>query len=544
MLPIAETVSLRPKSAIVRLTCATILAAAASFPAPMMAQTATTGSDGGAAPAAGGAATGGGLLGSTGAPKADADDGDAAEEPAQKGVRFGGSGWVTTINPFVETRVIYSDNADLDPRGQEEDDFTSSTTVGFIADSESRRLDLQANIGVTYDEYLDDTSQDGFTVRGDFNGRAEVLRNRGFLDIFGSARSEPTEGNAALSLNETAAEDDREQTYQVGISPSYVQPIDGVGDLEARYTFTTRFGDGDAEESWASIYEVALRTDPQLLDGATLEAAARFEDFNSDEDQDRDILTFSLAGEAPVSRTVAVIGAVGFDDVDPDPDIGGDVSGAFGLAGLRYAPNSRLDASAAAGVRYNRLSYRADFDYAFNSMWSFSAFGARELDVDGVGLQRAVTLSRKRANAERVAGRCGGLGANDDENGTSIDDRIAFDLAVEFPKTTIGFSGCAEGRDFGDDRGDEFVWDLALRADRVLPGTRWTLGGVMSFSHVEASLDGEVDTDNLGVGVTAAYQLTENVSVFAQYGFSQRFADDADEEYLENFGLIGIRGEL
>ena len=131
------------------------------------------------------------------------------------------------------------------------------------------------------------------------------------------------------------------------------------------------------------------------------------------------------------------------------------------------------------------------------------------------------------------------------ENDTSIvHDLISWRLVDNVGKTRFLLGGNVQQRDFEGDRGDELFVTAFTVAERDIPATAWTLGANMSFNQFEAGEADDFDTRTVDFGLTAAYQLTRNVSVFTRYGFSQRFADEAGEEFIENFGLIGIRGEL
>ena len=458
----------------------------------------------------------------------------AGQDELTAGLTVGSGGWVTTVRPFFEQAVTFSDNIDLDPDDEAVEDYISTSTVGVDFNADTARLKTDGGLSISYDASLGGNSDDETRINSDVEAVAAFVPDRFFVEAFADIREELVNENSGSSGNDTAGQDGREREINLGVAPFVIYPIEGLGEAEVKAAYSTVLEEGDeAEDSWTQVYSAALRTAPQALDGATVELSGSYTNFNNidDEDDSRDLWTVALGAETPLSSTFAINGTVGYDDVSPETDFDNETSGPFANVGFRYVPSQTLNATGFLGWRFGGVDFGGEVSYQATDVWGFRAEASRRLDAFGLD-------ARQRLNTEADFG---------DDDDPAIRDEVVLQATAQTGKTTLNLNASAERAELqGDEEGesDEITLRASADFDRQFGFTAWTYGAGVGYEHFIAGEADDVDTDTVDLGLKVSYQLNKNVSIFTRYGFTQRFADESNDEYIENFAVIGIRGQL
>lgn len=496
-------------------------------------------------------------------PGATAVESTAVGAPVRRGK------WTTTWTPFVEGTVTYSDNINLDSDGLEEDETVLTATAGVTFAAQSERIAGQISYAASYDTFLNDTNEDGFRHNLNTNWSAAVIPNLLYLDAAGGISEVYVDNDDRFSGNPTANSDDRSRAYYGLLSPSLRRNLGGWANAELRYTVRAeKFEDDDLDGGYSQTLSAGITGDPRKFRRFGWQVVSEYEDYTPDEDDDRDLTRWSsyVSVDVPVSRTLAVTGTAGYDVFGDDV---GDskYDGAFANAGLRWQPNVRMAARAFAGYRYDGFDYGAEASYALrqNLIAGLSARRAVQFSDFGDGTTSVVAAGTDSRGRPQFVTPNGDLTANLDEalatnlltgetgrfgdvdfspqDETAIVDTLTAYLSGQTGRTGYGFSVTGLQRDYDTVGDDETVISASLGVNRALtPRLGLELGA--GYSAVDLDDSDEDDFQVLSLGAGLEYQLTEIVNVFGRYTYTQRFADNADNEFKENAGVVGVRASF
>ncbi|MEO1291737.1 MAG: TIGR03016 family PEP-CTERM system-associated outer membrane protein [Pseudomonadota bacterium] len=485
-------------------------------------------------------------------------------------------GWVATVVPYAEQSFTVSDNIDLDPAGEEQSDFVSSTTLGANIALTRDRVAIRGGVEGRFDKYVETDENDEFVQNGFVGVAAEVVRDRLFLDAAGRVQETVQDSDDRFSANPTAGSGDRERVYSGTISPSLRTPIGGWANAELRYTLSGNLYEDDTEDDeYTQLLSAAVLSKPPVLDGVSVGARAEFEDYtNEDSERDSERFTASTGVDVPVSPTLALTGTLGVDEISTNASFEDDIDGVFGNLGVRWQPNPRLAATAFLGYRYGGVDFGGSVNYLLRRNVALSASFGRSLELDNdteaapflvsSGLVGGRTLFRTDdftdgsafdPNSPNLTGdinqafavntATGEVGRIGDDDFTRLDETAIVDTAVmsltgDTGRTRYRASARAQRRDFQSTRDDELLWgvDGAVEYDVA---TRWVVFADSSFQRSEESEPGTEDSDTLTLSVGAAYRITDNVNGFARYTYARRFSDASADRYEENAGTVGVR---
>lgn len=488
--------------------------------------------------------------------------------------------WVTSVTPYVETSVTYSDNINLDPDGFEQDETILTATAGVVLGAQSERLAGQLAYQASYDTFLNDTNDDGFRHNLNTNWSAAVVPNLFYIDAAGGITETYDLGNDRFSGNELANSDDRSTAFYGLISPSLRRNLGGWADAEVRYTARGEFyDDNDLDGGYSQTLSAGITGDPRKFRRFGWQAATEYERFTPEDDdngEDLDRWTSYVSVDVPVSRTFAVTGTAGYDHFSDDV-ADDDLSGVFGNAGVRWQPNTRFAARAFGGWRYDGVDYGAEASYALRKnlvaglqvrrgvQFSNFALGDTASPITtGIGADgrprfedatRASGTTTNLADALAVDNRTGSVGRFGDINRNDNDDDAIVDTAQAFISGQAGRTAWnanvqAAHYDYGSAFGtDETIIAANAEVSRNLTSRLGASAGigftsVMYDDAAPGSVLTETDYETLSLGIGLDYQLTEIVNVFGRYTYTTRFADQPGDEFDENAGVIGVRASF
>ena len=525
-----------------------------------------------------------------------AQDETAAEE-ARDEARSGRQ--QAEIRPYIEAAQLFT--AELEPGN----DTVTYTSVAAGVDASVAGRNSAASVSLRYERRFgyDDNSLDGDTVSG--VARAGIALAQGLtLEAGALAAQTRVEGNGAATVGGFAGDDSgTSQVYAAYAGPS-VHTMAGDVEIEGHY----RFGYTKVEAPDAVVLAPSA-TPADVFDESTTHAAVARAGFRPNtvapiglgigggwieqnvSNLDQRVRDRHVRADVtvPVSANVAVVGGVGYEDVEVssrdavrdglgNPVVGPDgrfvtdeaaprqiayqTDGLIWDAGVLWRPSRRTSLEAHVGRRYGSMTYFGTFAYAPNSRTSYNvavydnvtSFGGVLVD-QVAGLPAQFDAFRNPVSGQLggcVAGAEGGgcfAGALSTVNSAVFRSRgIAASYSYDMGRTQIGtglgydrrkFIGAA-GTVLGSVDGlvDETLWYAAYMSTQL--DARSVLSADINLAWFESDLDpsGEV----IGYSASLAYRrnLIRGLSGSAAVGLDGISRENLDE-LMSASALLGLR---
>jgi len=226
-----------------------VLAAALLPRAPALAQA----GDGGPVPGiAGGAEVPGAVLPDPGAVPGGAAGG-APTLPGEAPVRLGGffespyggpvplggtapaRSWI--VQPSIGVSLLATDNAFQGSSGERQADLVTSISPGILVLGDTARLQTRFRYVPSLQLYASSPDQDRIDHRFNGSALATLLPGAVYLDLRASAAALPITGNRTAADEATLSRDDRAQTFNLSLSPYYIQRYGGLATSLVGYAF-------------------------------------------------------------------------------------------------------------------------------------------------------------------------------------------------------------------------------------------------------------------------------------------------------------------
>jgi uncharacterized protein (PEP-CTERM system associated) len=269
------------------------------------------------------------------------------------------AGWAVT--PRVSISQIYSDNIDLAPRGEEDDEFVTQLDAGVALRREGTRSRARLNYNLTGLAYWSDSDSNEIFHQLDADGRADLVQERLFLEASAiyDQRLRSRSGRTGDIVNTGV---DRTDVFQLRVSPVYVHRFADAAAAELRYDHSrVYYVESDARDVDSERNRVL----------ATLDSGPMFSRFGwglsfdrSEEDfDDGSSVTFQTAealGRWNFTERLSVFGVVGDEqnsfEQDPSRATPDDT---FWRAGATFRPTARTFTEAYVGERFFGTTYGA-----------------------------------------------------------------------------------------------------------------------------------------------------------------------------------------
>jgi len=459
-----------------------------------------------------------------------AGTGLGAPQPAQAG------DW--TITPRVSARETYSDNINLAPSGQEEDDLVTDLNLGLSLRGEGRRLSMNLD----YNLQAIVTGQDATNINHQLqaDGQSELVESLVFVD-FSSRIAQRNAVNTGRQATTTVSDTGNLiDTFSYQVSPFVPLRFKSYADAELRYTFDQVLNEGSSVDSSSHQIDV------------TADSGSRFQrfgwgfDYNRQHVSNQDSATQDNTRFERVEGTVSyrltgqfsVFATGGFDNNDFETQGGEDDSGPTWSVGGTWSPSRRTTLQATYGERF------------FGEFVTFSLQHRSRRTIWQASLTEDTTLTRT-TQLQRVLIPLTDPFGNPILNpftGTQIripldfatptDEVIVsrrFDGSVSFQgrRTTLTLSGFQEERDFRvSSEDDETVVGSSASLSRQLSRqTSVNLFGSWIATDFRAD---ERDDTRWDVGLSVSRQLGPDLNGQLRYDRTQNNSGLDSDEFTEN----------
>jgi len=503
------------------------------------------------------------------------------------------------IVPYIEAAQIFT--KELQPG----DDTVTYTAVAAGVDASIAGRNSAASVSLRYERRIgyDDSSLDGDTISG--VARAGLALAKGLtLEAGGLAAQTRVEGNGAASLGGFAGDDDAtSQVYAAYAGPS-VHTMAGAVEIEGHYRFgytrveapdTVALAPGaqqvdvfDESTTHAAFARAGVRPNEVAPIGVGVGGGWIEQNVSNLDQRVRDRHARADV-TVPLSNNVAVVGGVGYEDVEVsgrdavrdgagNPVIGTDgrfvtdksaprqiayqTDGLIWDAGVLWRPSRRTSLEAYVGKRYGSTTYHGAFTYAPDSRTSLAVMVYDNVTSFGGVLVNQVAALPTQFDAFRnpISGQLGGCvaslegggcfaGALGTVNSAVFRSRgVAASASVDLGRTQLGVGAgydrrtyiAAAGTAIGalDGLVDDHAW-YALYASTQLDA-RSVLSADANVSWFQSELDPGGDVLGYSAALSYRRNLIRGLSGTAAVGL-----DGISRENLADFmsasALLGLR---
>lgn len=504
------------------------------------------------------------------------------------------------IAPYIEAAQVVT--AELEPG----DDVVTYSRVAAGVDAGFGGRYSQGSVSLRYERRIgyDDNVADTDTFSGIARTSLALAGPNVTFEAGGLASRTRVEGNGATSIGGFGTDDDStSQIYSVYAGPA-VQTNVGMAEVSGAYRFGyTRVESPDAVLVTpggepadifddATTHNAALRVgiapDTVLPIGVGVGAGWNRQDV-SNLDQRIDDRHVRADVTVPVSPNVALIGGIGYEDVqvssrdalrdvNGDPVIGTDgrfvtddgaprqiayeTDGIIWDVGVMWRPSTRTSLTASVGRRYGSTTYYGSLSYAPNDRSSLSvnvydninSFGGQvvgalgDLGTDFDAFRNPVTGDLGGCVAGTEGDNCALARLGSIRSGVFRSRGVSASYGASAGRTSWGIGAGYDRRTFIagentvlagiDGVADENYWIAAYGSRQLDRWSQFSLGG--SASMFDSGLDNAGEA--LGYSVTAAYNRTfiEGLSGTAAVGLDGITREDLPD-YRAASALVGLR---
>jgi uncharacterized protein (PEP-CTERM system associated) len=445
-----------------------------------------------------------------------------------------------TFTPSISAEQAYSDNVRLSGTGSGsgEDDLSTTVTPGLRIVGDGARLDLTFDYRLSRVTFWQNSDLDEFRHSLSARGRAEILPNFLFFDAQSAVREEFLDSTSAVSGSGANATGNRATVVTYNLSPSIRRDLGTFATLRSLYRFSSTLAGSGVEDSDTHNANVGLDSGPRFRSfrwQADVTGSMRDSTTGS---SSSDRLTATLAVQVPVTAKLALIGSVGYEEIE-DNTLDKDPVGAIWDAGFRWTPSRRSSLSATYGRRYDDDILTVSALYAIGASTRMSASFSQSVQSSADRLSGLLlppgTIDADGDFIDDVTGEPidlseGGFSFN---NETTRNDTLRASLSGRLGQTTYNLVGTASQRSSDLAGTDQVVSGGTLQLTRPF-GRR--LSGSMSFSYRNTDFDtadGRVDDFYVG-SASLTYRLQRDFIGSFSYVLTDRDSTLSTSELTEN----------
>lgn len=524
----------------------------------------------------------------------------ALAAPAQAQDVEAGDGRVTTVQPYIEVSQILS--AELSPGS----DTLTYTQLAAGVDVNTQGANSAVSVSVRYERNIGyGDAVDSDTVSGIARGYLALVPQTLNLEAGALASRTRVDGGGAVSPNPLVSQDATSQIYSVYAGPSLSTEVGAVGVTAVARVGYNRFESDDAvidasgnpvdvfddSVTYSGQVRAGTRAGDPLPVGFAVTAGGYQEDISN---LDQRVRNLYVRGDVtiPVSPSLAIVGGVGYEDVEVSsrdavrdangvPVIGADgrlvtdsssprivafdVDGLLWDVGVLWRPSSRTSLAAHVGERYDSTTYYGSFTYVPNAR---SALGISVYDqLSGFGgvLNNSLASLGTDFSALRnpVTGDFGGLvtGGTQGELGSGLVNSLGSVRSAAFRgrginasythqigRLSAAFGAGYDRRTFIAAQGSALEAADGLRDESyyVTGALTRALGdraNVQANAYVNWFEAGNANGDLTAMGASAAYsrRVTDRLSARAALAVDYFDSDFSAEDFATATALLGLR---
>jgi hypothetical protein len=505
-------------------------------------------------------------------------------------------GATTFVQPYIEVSQVLT--AELTPG----DDVLTFTQIAAGVDTNIQGRNSGLSVSLRYERNIGYGDQvDSDAISGIARGSLAIVPQALTFEAGALASRARIDNGGGVTSNPLVAEDLTSQIYSIYAGPSLATragDVDltanaqiGYNRLETGNAFVNAEGNAvdafDESVIYAGQVRAATRAGDPLPVGIGVGAGAFQEDVSNLDQRVRDLF-FRADVTVPLSDSLAVIGGIGYEDVevssrdalrdaDGVPIVGEngrfitdeseprrlafDVDGLIWDVGVQWRPSSRTSLTATVGKRYDSTTYYGNFTYApdrrsalsVNVYDGITSFGGA-LNNSLAGISSDFTAARNPLTGDftgLITGTDGalGLGLLGSIRSTAFRGRggqIAYQR--EIGRMTAAIAAGYDRREFIGAEGTVFeeIDGIADESYYITGSVNSPIGQSGTFganAYVNWFESGADNGDLTGYGASAAYSrlLTSKLSARAALSLDYFDSEFTDVDFAAASALVGLR---
>lgn len=441
---------------------------------------------------------------------------------------------------FSQTASIeqaYSDNVDLDRKGQERDDASTLVTGGMAINGNGRRLDLGVNYSITRITFWSNSDDDEF--RHTMTGRTDVelIENYLFFDAQSSVREDFIDNAGAVSGSDFNANDNRQTVASFNAGPTLRFGLGEFANASLRYRYSSTLIGGGADDSDTHTGTFSLSDGRLTPDLGWSFRASHSKTITDGDDPSDTRTTADLNLTYRLSNSLDLLGGVGWEDIEDDT-LDEDTTGITWNAGFNWRPSPKTQLRATYGRQFQDDNLNIIGRYNPTRRTSFVLTFEQTLETSGQRLSRRLDRLFIDENLDFIDDVTG-LPFDPTDPGLSFDDETIRRDSLAFTASTTRGRNSFSLRVFANEETsdvldtNEFIYGTTGSWGRSL--SRAMRGNVsLSYRNTDFdSLDGRVD-DFYTAALGLTYRVTSDLSSSFSYNFTLRDSNLNGNDLEEN----------
>lgn len=257
------------------------------------------------------------------------------------------------INPTASVSGFYSDNINLAPPEEAQDEWILEATPGLGITATGNRLELSTDYRLQTLTYLHEDRSDRLNHQLQGSATGELIENHLFLEANSGIRQQTLSPQNNIALD-NINQGNRGTVYTTEVGPRLTTRLDDWASLESDYRYSLVRYETGAQDSDIHQVNAALASGPAL---PRISWQANYNASIEDRETTADLTRQDFSGRLgyQVTRTWQVFGQGGYSDNDINTTRGVN-NGTYWAAGLNYAPTDRYTFEVAFGPDYKIAS--------------------------------------------------------------------------------------------------------------------------------------------------------------------------------------------
>lgn len=460
--------------------------------------------------------------------------------------------------------VTFTDNVDLETEELATSALIMTLAPGFSIRATTPRIygGFDGTFNLEYRELLEDSQtgvDEGFDPFVTFLGTAaiEAVPDFLFIDTSGSITQQSTGGVGEATSTSEFVQTNRQSVVAFRFSPYIPVHLGRSADAQFRYSFGTAFesGDENSQNPFAAFVDRADQTiinslgfsvssgpDTSQYGAWTFLTSASRE--TRDQEDDADQAQVELTWAYPLNHSLFALAAVGwdyFDDGIPENE----VSAPSFAGGVRWTPSPRLNLTATAGQKYDRLSVFLNADWALSAKTRFFASLEDGLTSGTQAVLRSTSFLEIDPETGQFIDERTGTTFNPAFPGT-IDDNTTFIRDFVIGGSTIqgrsvyGFQARYFTETQEPDGDKETQYTIATTWSRQI--SLRTSARLAAVYQRNSLTDRDDNTYTVTGGLN--YEIYKTIAATLSYGYQRRDSTSELAEFTENVITVGVRGSF
>lgn len=450
-----------------------------------------------------------------------------------------GADWQVTPGAGIEQ--AFSDNVDLDRKGEEESDLSTALTASVGVVGTGRHLSLNLNYSISRVTFWSSSDRDEFRHNLTSSAQSELLDDFLFFDSQASVREQFIDNTQGVSGSSANSSENRDTVASLNTSPFIRFRLEDFADATLRYRYNTTLV-GQSNDS--DTHTASFNLDDGLVT-TNLGWALRLEhskQISSGNDPSDRRSTADLNFDYAINQQFSLLSGVGYEDIE-DGNLADNPKGVTWNVGFDYSPSRRANLRATYGRRFDDDNVNVSASWRPSSRTDFVMTFAQTLDNSSRRLSSALGNLFVDENGDFIDDVTG-LPFDPTEPGLSFDnetvrqDALTLALNATRGRSRFGLRGFLTERSSDVDQTDELVTGGSATWSRTL--SRTTTGNLsLSYRNTDFdTADGRED-DQYTAALNFTYRLSPDLTTALSYDYTLRDSTIGTNDLEEN--AVSIR---